>query len=57
MFYNNKQFWKIERRLNEMIIKTLKDAKQFIDDFKKYARIDPNDGKYKFRFNDLKIYA
>lgn len=40
-----------------MIIKTLKDAKQFIDDFKKYAQIDPSDGKYKIRFNDLKIYA
>lgn len=57
IFHNNRQFWKIERRLNEMIIKTLKDAKQFIDDFKKYARIDPNDGKHKFRFNDLNIYV
>lgn len=40
-----------------MIIKTLIDEKQFIDDFKKYAGIDHNDGKYKFRFNDLNIYA
>jgi hypothetical protein len=40
-----------------MIIKTLKDAKKFIDDFKKYARIDPNDGRYKFGFKDLNIYS
>ncbi|ELK38977.1 hypothetical protein D478_26838 [Brevibacillus agri BAB-2500] len=40
-----------------MIIRTLIDAKQFIDDFKKYASIDPNDGKYKFDFKDLNIYA
>ena len=24
---------------------------------KKYACIDPNDGRYKFSFNDLNIYA
>jgi hypothetical protein len=40
-----------------MIIRTLIDAKQFIDDFKKYASIDPNDEKYKFDFKDLNIYA
>ncbi|MGF9823241.1 hypothetical protein ABE430_26170 [Brevibacillus agri] len=40
-----------------MVIRTLIDAKQFIDDFKKYASVDPNNRKYKFTFKDLNIYA
>lgn len=39
-----------------MIIKTLKDAKQFIDDFKKYSYKDYYDGRFKFSFKDFRFY-